>query len=90
MKTYLQMAIENGIEAAKQLRAENLWRYSINTGEFGGVVIADCLEEAYNKVQKKYGDKNKYGNKNEIEVWNFLNDDYYDKENKDVVECYGI
>ena len=90
MKTYLQMAIENGIEAAKQLRVENLWRYSINTGELGGVVIADCLEEAYNKVKKKYGDQNKYGNKNEIEVWKFKNDDYYDRDNKDVVECYGI
>ena len=90
MKTYLQMAIENGIEAAKELRVENLWRFSINTGELGGVVIADCLEEAYNKVKKKYGDQNKYGNKNEIEVWEFKNDDYYDRDNKDVVECYGI
>ena len=90
MKTYLQMAIENGIEAAKELRVENLWRFSINTGELGGVVIADCLDEAYNKVKKKYGDQNKYGNKNEIEVWEFKNDDYYDRDNKDVVECYGI
>lgn len=88
MKTYLQMAIENGVESAKQLRVENLYRYT--TGTFGGVVIADCLEEAYNKVKKKYGDQNKYGNKNEIEVWEFKNDDYYDKNNKDVVECYGI
>ena len=84
------MAIENGIEAAKELRVENLWRYSINTGELGGVVIADCFEEAYNKVKKKYGGQNKYGNKNEIEVWKFKNDDYYDRDNKDVVECYGI
>ena len=63
---------------------EKLWRYSINTGEFGGVVIADCLEEAYNKVKKKYG------NKNEIDVWRFLNDGYYDKDNEEVIECYGI
>lgn len=90
MESYLKMAIKNQVEEAKSIRLGNLWRYSINTGELGGVVIADCLEEAYNKVQKKYGNENKYGNKNEIEVWNFLNDDYYDKENKDVVECYGI
>lgn len=90
MESYLKMAIRNQVEAAKQLRVEKLWRYSINTGELGGVVIADCLEEAYNKVKKKYGDQNKYGNKNEIEVWEFKNDDYYDKDNEDVVECYGI
>lgn len=90
MESYLKMAIRNQVETAKQLRVENLWRYSINIGELGGVVIADCLEEAYNKVKKKYGDQNKYGNKNEIEVWEFKNDDYYDKNNKDVVECYGI
>lgn len=90
MESYLKMVIRNQVETAKQLRVENLWRYSINIGELGGVVIADCLEEAYNKVKKKYGDQNKYGNKNEIEVWEFKNDDYYDKNNKDVVECYGI
>ena len=69
---------------------ENLWRYSINMGELGGVVIADCLEDAYSKVKKKYGSKNKYGNENEIEVWSFLEDGYYDKDNEDVIECYGI
>lgn len=63
---------------------ENLWRYSINMGELGGVVIADCLEDAYNKVKKKYG------NGNEIDVWSFLEDGYYDKDNEDVIECYGI
>lgn len=90
MESYLKMAIRNQVEVAKQLRVENLWRYSINTGELGGVVIADCLEEAYNKVKKKYGELDKHGDKNEIEVWEFKNDDYYDKNNKDVVECYGI
>ena len=63
---------------------ENVWRYSVNMGEFGGVVIADCLIDAYNKVKKKYG------NGSEIEVWQFLDDGYYDEDNQDVVECYGI
>lgn len=84
MRTYLQMAIENGIEAAKELRVEKLWRYSINEGDFGGVVIAENLNEATEKVVKKYKDGKI------IDVWMVKNDDFYDKENKDVIECYGL
>lgn len=62
----------------------NLYRYSINEGSFGGVVLAGTLDEAAGKVKKKYG------NASEIVVWEFLNDDYYDEKNKDVIECYGI
>lgn len=60
-----------------------IWRYSINEGEYGGVVFADTFESAEAKV------KNKYPNK-EICVWRMINDDYFDKENPDVWECYGI
>lgn len=63
---------------------ENLYRYSINAGGFGGIVIANSLDEATEKV------KNKYRNAEEIAVWKFLNDDYYDEDNRDVVECYGL
>ena len=66
------------------MSVKNLYRYSINEGGFGGIVIANTLDEAVEKVRKKYGSAN------EIAVWEFLNDDYYDEENKDVVECYGI
>ncbi len=72
------------------MNIKNLYRYSINEGDFGGIVIANTLDEATEKVRKKYGNMNKYGNANEIVVWEFLNDDYYDSENKDVVECYGF
>ena len=72
------------------MNIKNLYRYSINEGDFGGIVIANTLDEATEKVRKKYGNMNKYGSANEIVVWEFLNDDYYDSENKDVVECYGF
>lgn len=72
------------------MNIKNLYRYSIDEGLLGGVVIAESLADACNKIKKKYGDKDKYGDKNEIEVWQFLNDDYYDEDNKDVVECYGL
>ena len=78
------MAIENGIETAKELRVEKLWRYSINEGDFGGVVIAENLNEATEKVVKKYKDGKI------VDVWMVKNDDSYDKENKDVIECYGL
>lgn len=69
---------------------KNLYRYSINIGELGGVVIAGTIDEATEKVRKKYGNVNKYGEVNEIVVWDFFNDDYYDENHKDVVECYGL
>lgn len=62
-----------------------IWRYSINKGEFGGIVFADTLELAEEKVRKKYPDKEK-----EILVWRIINDNYFDRENPDVWECCGI
>lgn len=61
----------------------NIWRYSINEGDFGGIVFADTIESAEKKL------KNKYGNV-EVLVWRILNDDYFDTENPDVWECYGF
>lgn len=61
---------------------ELLWRYSINDGEYGGLVIATSEEEAYKKVNKKYG-------RNDFAVWKMSNDDYFDSENADVLEIYG-
>lgn len=60
-----------------------IWRYTINNGEIGGIVYADTMEEAEDKVRKKYPNK-------EINVWRMINDDYFDTENPDVWECYGI
>ena len=61
----------------------NIWRYSINLGDFGGIVIADTAESAEEKVRKKY-------NVREICVWKMMEDDYFDENNTDVLECYGI
>ena len=61
----------------------SIWRYSINDGEFGGIVLANTIREAEEKVRKKYSDE-------EIKIWRMINDDYFDTENPDVWECYGI
>ena len=60
----------------------SIWRYSINEGEFGGIVFADTFESAETKVRQKYDD-------GEICVWRMEYDDYFDSENPDVLECYG-
>lgn len=60
-----------------------IWRYSVNKGEFGGIVFADTIELAEEKVRKKYGNE-------EICMWRIINDDYFDTENPDVWECYGF
>ena len=62
---------------------ENIYRYSINNGEYGGIVFADTIESAKEKVSKKY-------NNEEICVWGILSDDYFDVDNPDVWECYGF
>ena len=60
-----------------------VWRYSINEGEFGGIVFADTKESAERKVRRKYND-------GDVCTWQMTNDDYFDRDNPDVLECYGI
>ena len=68
---------------------KNIWRYSVNEGDAGGIVIAENKDEAYEKVFNKY--KNFNGNeKAEIIIWKAKDDDYYDKDYEDVLECYGL
>lgn len=62
-----------------------LWRYSINIGEHGGIVLADTVEEAEAKVRMKYDDLHPY-----IIVWKMEDDEYYDPNNPDVFDCYGL
>lgn len=65
----------------------NLWRYSINEGEAGGLVIADTKEEAEEKVQK-YHNHDCDWSIDEVLVWEWTDDDYYDEYNPDVFNCY--
>ena len=60
---------------------KNVWRYSINMGNYGGIVIADTMELAEQKVRRKYND-------GEICVLKMIDDDYFDESNSDVFECY--
>lgn len=61
-----------------------LYRYSVDDGEFGGVVVAADLQEAKKLVRKSYP------NVNDILVWDAEEDDYYNEDNPNVLECYGL
>ena len=38
---------------------KNIWRYSVNEGDAGGIVIAENKDEAYEKVFNKYKNFNR-------------------------------
>lgn len=64
-----------------------IFRYSIQLGTFGGVVLAETQDDAFRKVENKY--YNDGYEMSDILVWEFANDDYFDAANPDVIECYG-
>lgn len=69
---------------------ENIWRYSLNDGECGGIVIASSKEEAELKVREMYGnwDSTPKSEEDMLVVWSVLNDDYYSENYPDVLEIY--
>ena len=62
---------------------KNIWRYSVDFGTYGGIVFAETIEIAREKVESKYPDK-------EFIVWAMSDDEWFDRDNADVWECYGI
>lgn len=61
-----------------------IFRYSINDGEFGGIVVASNRDAAIDKLIRKYniGDN--------IKVWSMIEDEYHDFKNPDILECSGV
>lgn len=69
---------------------ENIWRYTVNKDEAGGIVIADTQEEAERKVKEMYEDYDRSENtETVIAVWKALSDDDYSKDYPDILEIYG-
>ena len=58
---------------------KKMWRYT--NYDSGGIVFAETEEEAHKKLKAKY-------EKDNFEVWDWLNDDYYDSDHSDVIDCY--
>ena len=67
------------------------YRYSVNIGEYGGIVIAFNKEDAIDKLSYRYNKllrNDPY--KPMFRIWEWKDDEYFDKTNPDVIECYGI
>lgn len=62
---------------------DQIWRYSVNIGESGGIVLASKKEEAMELARNVYPE-------GDVEVWPMKADDYYDDNNPYVLEVYGI
>lgn len=68
---------------------EDVWRYSVNDGEYGGIVVASTQEEAEQKVKEMYEDWDGESEKEDIIiVWKAILDDDYSKDYPDVLEIY--
>lgn len=59
----------------------NLYRWCDDYG--GGLVIAGSVEEAREKLIKAYPDRRSFL------IWLWIDDDYFDKENPDVLDIYS-
>ena len=70
----------------------NIYRYSINDGVAGGIVFSDTISNARIILKNKY--KNDFEiietDPNVLKIWKWSEDEYYDKDFLDVVECYGL
>lgn len=62
----------------------NLYRWCDDYG--GGIVIADSLLDAKEKLAKMFGEDR---DADKTIIWPWHLDDYYDEENPDVLDIYG-
>ena len=72
--------------AFENINSRCVWRYFLNFGEYGGLVFSSSKEKAKEKILKKYGEKYK---EFYLDIWEWENDDYFDKNNLDVFELYS-
>lgn len=56
----------------------------------GGIVLASSIDEAKEKLQKKYGVEFMGDRSGSLKIWPWENDDYYDEDNPDVFDIYGV
>ena len=62
---------------------DSVYRWCDDIG--GGIVIASSVEDATNKLREKY----KEDRLENLKVWPWKNDDYFDIGNVDVFDIYG-
>ena len=62
---------------------DNVWRWSDSYG--GGLVIADSMNEAREKLERMFGEDR---DAKQTIIWPWVKDDYFDKDNPDVLDIY--
>lgn len=63
---------------------KNFYRWNRNDNlSGGGLVLAENIEDAREKLAKKYS-----VNSDNFGIWPWENDDYYDKDNVDIFDIY--
>lgn len=65
----------------------NLYRWCDSYG--GGIVIANSLLEAQEKIEKMISEDREDRNANDVIIWPWYLDDYFDEKNPDVLDIYG-
>lgn len=63
---------------------DNLYRWCDDYG--GGIVIANSILEAQEKLTKAFGEER---DADKVIIWPCRLDDYFDAENPDVLDIYG-
>ena len=66
---------------------KKIYRYCSDNLGVGGIVMAENSNESVYKIKTKYND---YTDFSDLIIWDFTTDEYYDENNTDVVECYGM
>lgn len=70
---------------------KNIYRWANIREGCGGIVVADSLDEAKEKVEKFVSEHYQKTDTTqfEVEVWDAVLDDYMDENHPSVLECYG-
>lgn len=64
----------------------NVYRWYWDAG--GGLVIAKSIEEARNKIVRKFEHTDLKDNLESLAIWSWEDDDFYDENHSDVFDIY--
>lgn len=69
------------------VKGKNLYRYTYNDGELGGIVFADNKKAAMKKLKERYCECDDRYLLKKFEIWNVTEDPYYCEDG--MCEIYG-
>lgn len=78
--------VRKALEPKDDCAEKKAFRYSINGGEHGGIIIVTGKEEATKALEQRYDPQYKTGY--EAAVWSVEEDEFYEPDYPEVLECY--